>query len=32
MNETPSDGLTVADLPDLSDPVEVAEFAHTFDG
>ena len=32
MRETPSDRLTVAELPDLSDSVQVAEFAHTFDG
>lgn len=32
MRETPSDRLAREDLPDRSDSIQVAEFAHTFDG
>ena len=32
MRETPSDRLTVADLPDPNDSTAVVESAHTFDG
>ena len=32
MDELPTDRLQSADLPDPDDSIQVAEFAHTFDG